>query len=185
MQIITGKYRGRKLLSPECARPTLQRVKVSLFSLLNPYIFDGCRVLDLFAGSGALGFEALSRGASQTVFVDESREAVKIIKTNLHGVDSKLYRIIQSDYLSALKELKGQTPFDIIFIDPPYKSRQLYSAIDIIARYDLLSDDGVIVVETETDLEVDLTHNAFSVAKDKTYGTARLTLLTKAPLEEN
>jgi len=179
MQIITGKYRGRKLKSPESARPTLQRVKTSLFSMLNPYIFEGCRVLDLFAGSGALGFEVLSRGANFTIFVDEDRSAVKTIKENLRGVDTALYTVIQSDYLSALRALKGVTPFDIIFIDPPYASKALYSAIDIIDRYDLLAGNGVIVVETDTSLNIDLTHNSYKIEKDKTYGTARLTFLVK------
>ena len=184
MQIITGKYRGRKLNCPSSARPTLQRVKTSLFSMLNPYIFEGCRVLDLFAGSGALGFEVLSRGAGFTTFVDEDKMAVKTIKDNLRGVDSKLFSVMQVDYLSALRSFKGHQPFDIIFIDPPYQSKVMYSAIDIIDRYNLLSDDGVIVVETETTLDIDLTDNAFVVAKDKTYGTARLTFLTKPSQED-
>lgn len=178
MQIITGKYRGRRLKSPESARPTLQRVKTSLFSMLNQYIFEDCKVLDLFAGSGALGFEVLSRGAGKTIFVDQNRQATRTIKENLHGVDPKLYSIMEMDYLSALKSLRGER-FDIIFIDPPYDNNALYSAIDIIARYDMLEADGVIVVETETNLNRDLTHNNFNVVKDKTYGTARLTFLEK------
>lgn len=179
MQVITGKIKGRRLKSPESARPTLQRVKVSLFSLLNPYFFEGCRVLDLFSGSGALGIEALSRGASKTIFVDENKVAVKIIRDNLHDVNPSLFEIIQADYLVALKQLKSGGPFDIIFIDPPYKNQILYSAIDIIERYGLISDNGVIVVETEADLGIDLTKNGFVVLKDKTYGTARITLLSK------
>ena len=185
MQIITGKFRGRKLKSPDSARPTLQRVKTSLFSMLNPYIFDGCHVLDLFAGSGALGFEVLSRGAGRTVFVDENKGAVKVIKDNLHGVDPKLYEVMNTDYLSALKKLQSGHKFDIIFIDPPYLRKVLYSAIDIIARYNLLADDGVIVVETDTALKINLTDNAYKIEKDKTYGTARLTFLVKDNLEEN
>lgn len=176
MQIITGKYRGRRLKSPESARPTLQRVKTSLFSMLNPYIFEDCKVLDLFAGSGALGFEVLSRGASKTIFVDQNKGAVRVIKDNLHGVDPKLYTILEADYLSALKMLRGEK-FDIIFIDPPYENNALYSAIDIISRYGMLNKDGVIVVETETNLCRDLKDNDFEVVKDKTYGTARLTFL--------
>lgn len=177
MQIITGKWRGRRLKSPDSARPTLQRVKVSLFSMLNPYIFDGARVLDLFAGSGALGFELISRGAGKVIFVDENRKAVQVIKENLKGVPDGLYEIWNSDYLEALKKLKGAIPFDVIFIDPPYKSQALYSAIDIIDRYELLSASGVIVVETENELDIDLSKNNFEVIKDRTYGTARITLL--------
>ena len=184
MQIITGKFRGRRLKSPDSARPTLQRVKTSLFSMLNPYIFEDCKVLDLFAGSGALGFEVLSRGASKTVFVDQNKGAVRTIKDNLHGVDPKLYRIIESDYLSALKMLRGEK-FDIIFIDPPYDNNALYSAIDIISRYDMLTSDGVIVVETETSLKRDFSNNNFDVVKDKTYGTARLTFLENKKAEDD
>ena len=176
MQIITGKFRGRRLKSPDSARPTLQRVKTSLFSILNPYIFEDCKVLDLFAGSGALGFEVLSRGASRTIFVDQDRGAVRTIKDNLHGVDPKLYSILETDYLSALKMLRGEK-FDIIFIDPPYDNNALYSAIDIISRYEMLNENGVIVVETETKHNRDFSHNDFEVVKDKTYGTARLTFL--------
>lgn len=185
MQIITGKYRGRRLKSPSSARPTLQRVKTSLFSMLNPYIFEGCRVLDLFAGSGALGFEVLSRGASKTIFVDADRGAVKTIKENLKGVDPRLYEIKETDYLSCLKTLRGGEAFDIIFIDPPYADKSLYSAIDIIDRYNLLSEEGVIVVETDAELNLDLTHNSFDLVKDKTYGTARLTFLEKNKANTN
>lgn len=184
MQVITGKYRSRRLKSPDSARPTLQRVKVSLFSLLNPYLYEGCMVLDLFAGSGALGIECLSRGAKKTIFVDSDKGAIKAIKDNLHDVDKSLFEIVELDYLSALKKLKDGKPFDIIFIDPPYKSQVLYSSIDIIDRYNLLKKDGVIVVETETDLNVDLTNNSFNIVKDKTYGTARITILSKSLQED-
>ncbi len=183
MQVITGKIRGRRLEAPDSARPTLQRVKVSLFSMLNPYKINEGRVLDLFAGSGALGIECLSRGASQTVFVDQNHQATKIMASNLHGVSRSLYKIIESDYLSALKSLRGGEPFDVIFIAPPYDSHMLYSAIDILYRYNLVAPNGVIVVETEADKKMDLTHNEFVIVKDRTYGTARLTLLELKPTD--
>ena len=171
MQIITGKYRGRRLKSPESARPTLQRVKTSLFSMLNPYIFDGCKVLDLFAGSGALGFETLSRGAAKTIFVDQDRGAVRTIKENLKGVDPKLYSIMEMDYLSALKSLRGEK-FDIIFMDPPYNKELEKEVLQFLSTSSLLKPDTKIIVEASTETSFDYVEEmGFEITKYKKYKT--------------
>lgn len=179
MQVITGKYRARKLKSPDSARPTLQRIKVSLFSMLQPYIFDGCRVLDLFAGSGALGIECISRGASFCAFVDQDKKACKCISDNLKNIESKYFKIMNLDYYAALKMLGGQEKFDIIFLDPPYADNTAISAAMVIDRYDLLSDDGIIVIETDSDKTISIDSPSFTIVKDKVYGLTRIIILQK------
>lgn len=178
MQVITGKYRGRKLKSPDSARPTLQRVKISLFSMLNGYEFENSRVLDLFAGSGALGIETLSRGARFVTFVDQDRGANKCIQENLRNIDKSYFRIINSDYLSALKSLRGGKPFNFVFLDPPYASGAAVSAAEILDRYDLIAENGVIVIETENE-EREITIKGFNLIKDRSYGTARILIFEK------
>ncbi len=139
MRIISGSMRGTKLytLEGENTRPTLDRVKEALFSKINMMLEDS-NVLDLFSGSGALGLEALSRGAKQAVLCDSSREAMKIIKQNVEKTktsDSTL--LLNYDYKRALENLRnGQ--FDIIFLDPPYKTNFAEDAIKIIYNMNLL-----------------------------------------------
>lgn len=179
MQVITGKYRGRKLKSPDSARPTLQRVKISLFSMLNGYEFEGARVLDLFAGSGALGIETLSRGASFVTFVDQDKGANKCISENLRNIDKTYYTLLNQDYLSALKSLRGEKPFNFVFLDPPYASGAAVSAAEIMDRYNLIADNGVVVVETESGGH-EITIKGFNLVKDRSYGTARILIFEKA-----
>lgn len=178
MQVITGKYRGRHLKSPDSARPTLQRVKISLFSMLGEYITSGQRVLDLFAGSGALGIEMLSRDAEFTVFVDQDKKATKCIQDNLRSIDKKYFKIINTDHLSAMRLLRGEKPFDIIFLDPPYASGAAVSCVEILDRYNLISDNGVVVIETQTGGN-EPAINGFELKKDRSYGTARIFIFEK------
>ena len=178
MQVITGKYRGRHLKSPDSARPTLQRVKISLFSMLGEYITSEQRVLDLFAGSGALGIEMLSREAGFVVFVDQDKKATKCILDNLRNIDKKQYKIINADHLSAMKMLRGEKPFDVVFLDPPYASNAAVSCVEILDRYDLIADNGVVVIETETGGAVP-TIKGFELKKDRSYGTARIFIFEK------
>lgn len=180
MNIISGKYKGRSLRSPDSARPTLARVKTSLFSMLNEYINEDCMCLDLFAGSGALGFEVLSRGAKFTYFIDSDKNAVRVIESNLRGVDKSLYAIYQADAVLALRNLSKQNKsFDIIFIDPPYASKLGAVCIDIILRLDLLNDDGVIVFETDDATRLQKIPSGCIIAKEKDYGTAKIIFLKR------
>ena len=180
MNIISGKYRGRVLKSPASARPTLARVKTSLFSIISDSISDECICLDLFAGSGALGFEVLSRGAKHTYFIDSDKQAIKIIEQNLKNVDRDLYSIFQADAVLALKNFSKQNKkFDLIFIDPPYASKLGDIAVDIIFRLDLLNDGGRIVFECGDDKHLHKLPKGCIIEKIKDYGTAKIYLLKR------
>ena len=152
MRVISGTARGKKLnsLAGLETRPTLDRVKEALFNILQFNIKEAS-VLDLFSGSGALAIEALSRGAKEAVACDNSNKAIKIIKENLEAtrlIDKA--EIINKDYIEALKKLnKESKKFDIIFLDPPYKTDYVIKSINDILEYKLLAEDGIIVVETD------------------------------------
>ena len=144
MRVITGTARGRRLRTPENydIRPTTDNVKESLFNIIQ-FDVEGRKVLDLFAGTGQLGIECLSRGADSVVFVDESREAVNIVKDNLKtcGLSAS---VLQMD---ALSYLRGCGKFDLIFVDPPYDSNLYEEVLKIINSVDILSDGGIIICE--------------------------------------
>ncbi len=148
MRVVAGKYRGKNLLSPkdESVRPTTTRIKETLFNILQSEV-PSAKVLDLFAGSGALGIECLSRGADEVIFNDKSRDSIALINQNLRGIEGK-FSVTCRDFMAAL--LSAQTSgkrFDIIFLDPPYASDLAERAIDAIIAMDLLGEDGVIVFE--------------------------------------
>lgn len=149
LRIISGKARGTILYSLKGGntRPTLDRVKESLFNIIQVNVLEA-RVLDLFAGSGALGLEAISRGAKQVTFCDKSREAIQIIKKNVKKTHFEKYsEIMQADYLECIGQLKGL--YDVIFIDPPYKNNIAVNSIEKILQRNLLSESGIIVLETD------------------------------------
>lgn len=146
MRVISGRYRGKKLTAPEgeVFRPTLDRVKETLFNILQFRIMNA-KVLDLFAGSGALGIECLSRGADEVIFADNNRESIDSVKKNTADIDG-LYRILECDYKVALNRLSGKR-FDIIFVDPPYGSGLYENALRMIGENEFLSQDGVAICE--------------------------------------
>ena len=149
MRIISGLARGTKLytLEGENTRPTLDRVKEPLFSIIQNYIKDA-NVLDLFAGSGALGLEALSRGAKKAILCDKSYEAIDIIKKNINKTHfEEKTKVMCMDYKKCLLTINEK--FDLIFIDPPYKIDIAVNSVEIIINNNLLSQDGIIVIETD------------------------------------
>ncbi len=147
MRVITGSARGRRLKELEGmeTRPTTDRVKEGLFNILQ-FDIEGRRVLDLFAGTGQLGIECLSRGAVSAVFVDRRADAVRLIRENLKTTElTERARVIPGDSLEVLKGLREK--FDLIFLDPPYEAGLLEPSLAHIARFDILAPHGIIVAE--------------------------------------
>lgn len=152
MRVISGKARGTKLNSIESmtTRPTLDRVKESLFNILQENI-NGKEILDLFAGSGALGIEALSRNAKNVVFCDNNKQAIQMIRTNLEKtrlIDKA--EIINMDYKKCIELLNTKgNKFDLIFLDPPYKDDIGIDAVKLIIKNNIINNKGIIVIETD------------------------------------
>jgi len=180
MRIISGLARGTKLytLEGENTRPTLDRVKEPLFSIIQNYIKDSV-VLDLFAGSGALGLEALSRGAKKAVLCDKSYEAIEIIKKNINKTHfEEKTKVLCMDYKKCLSSVADK--FDIIFIDPPYKLDIAVNSVEIILDNNLLSPDGIIIIETdEEEREIQKIKNLsnIEIINLRTYGRVKLIFL--------
>ena len=152
MRVISGKARGTKLntIESNLTRPTLDRVKESLFNIMQNKIEDSI-VLDLFAGSGAIAIEFLSRGAKHAYLCDKSKDACKIINQNLEKTKlTNNSTVLNKDYKECLYELKNiNKKFDIVFLDPPYEANLSIDAIKIIKDLDLLNEQGNIIIETD------------------------------------
>lgn len=148
MRVVAGKYRGKNLASPkdDRVRPTTTRIKETLFNVLQGYSRDAV-VLDLFAGSGALGIECISRGAKEVVFVDNNKDSIELVRKNLQGIDGN-FKVVNSDFSGVLRNayVTGKK-FDMIFVDPPYASGLGELALGLIFDLDLLADGGVVVFE--------------------------------------
>ena len=179
MRVITGKARGVQLKTPEGmdTRPTTDRVKEALFSIIN-FDIPGARVLDLFGGTGQLGIEALSRGAKSAVFVDAREESCRLIRENLKRTrleqDAK---VVRSDYMAYLGRTKEQ--FDIILLDPPYAEVFLENALKRITEIDILHSGGIIVAERPLGKELPWEFDGFERSRDYKYGKILLTIYRK------
>ena len=175
MRIVAGKFKGKTLIENKFnhIRPTTDKVKQAIFTKLQ-FEISGSRVLDLFCGPGALGIEAISRGASEVIFVDVNEKSVNLTKKNLSSIKSAA-KVFKCDAEHALDILKGG--FDLIFLDPPYKSGLYEKTLQKIYQKDLLNDDGTIVCEHSKDDTFDYT--PFSVYDEKNYGTITVTYLCK------
>ena len=179
MRVITGKARGVQLKTPEgmLTRPTADRVKEALFSIIN-FDIPGAAVLDLFGGTGQLGIEALSRGANSAVFVDQREDACKIIRENLRRTKLESQgRVVRSDYLDYLR--RSREKFDIILLDPPYAEVFLENALKCITEIDILKTDGIIVAERPVEKELPFEFEGFTRSKDYKYGKTLLTIYRK------
>ena len=182
MRVISGTARGTKLNSIEelSTRPTLDRVKESLFNIISPRIQDSV-VLDLFAGSGAIGIEFLSRGCMTAYLCDNSNKAINMIRQNLERTrlqDNAI--VINKDYRKCLQDIANKNvKFDIIFIDPPYKDDIAVDSVQEILSLNLLKKDGIIIIETdEKDREIDnLKKLDIQVYDIRKYGRANLIFL--------
>lgn len=179
MRVITGKARGVQLKTPEGmhTRPTADRVKEALFSIIN-FDIPGAKVLDLFGGTGQLGIEALSRGAKNAVFIDAREDACKIIRENLKRTKLETQaKVVRSDYMDYLRHCKEQ--FDIVLLDPPYAEVFLENALKCITEIDILQTGGIIITERPLEKELPFEFEGFTRSKDYKYGKTLLTLYRK------
>ncbi|MFI3307599.1 MAG: 16S rRNA (guanine(966)-N(2))-methyltransferase RsmD [Mycoplasmatota bacterium] len=169
MRVITGKYKGLKLDGYDIVgtRPTQDRVKESLFAMIQNKVKNS-KCLDLFAGSGSLGIEAISMGASSATFVDINFKAISVLKNNTKRIEEELL-FFNSDYKNFLKTTNEQ--FDIIFLDPPYHLLLINDCIDLIKKNNLLKRDGIIVCEYEEEV---INYDSF---KEKKYGKTYIKII--------
>lgn len=176
MRVITGTCRGRRLLEPTGSdvRPTTDQVKEALFNIIQ-FDIEGRRVLDLFAGTGQLGIEALSRGARECVFVDASRESVRLVKENLKRCDLTA-SVLNTD---ALSYLRSREKFDLIFLDPPYGTGKDAEAILAVKEFDNLSIGGIMVCESRPETVLPCLPEEYGTMRTYRYGKIKLTLITR------
>ena len=176
MRVITGSARGRKLMEPkdQSVRPTTDMVKEAIFSIVQ-FDVPGRRVLDLFAGTGQLGIEALSRGARECVFVDNSAASLALVRKNLEicgfsGV------VVRSD---ALAFLRRAGKFDLVFVDPPYHGGLYEDVLNGLFSFDILNDGGIILVESMRNESMPEAVPPYTRGRSYTYGKISLTLYTR------
>ncbi len=176
MRVITGSARGRRLNEPKNMdiRPTTDKVKESIFNIVQ-FDIEGRKVLDLFAGTGQLGIEALSRGARSVTFVDESNEAIKIVRSNLEhcGLTGE---VVREDAVSFLGHC-GK--YDVIFLDPPYKSGLMEAVLRKIIQFDILSEGGIIICETDSETDIIPMNEPYFAGRVYKYGKVKLTVCGK------
>lgn len=181
MRIIGGKYRSRVLAEfpGEDVRPTSDRVRESLFNILSLKIY-GARVLDLFCGSGALGLESLSRGAKEVFFNDRSKDSLTILKKNLEvlkiPVNGEEAKVCNYDFNVCLEQARGQ--FDLIFLDPPYRFDYGAQALQVIAKKNLLSEQGIVVNERDVPFVGEM--EGLEKYDERKYGKTYLTFFRRA-----
>lgn len=179
MRIITGTARGIKLntLDGEATRPTAERIKEAVFSKLQ-FDIEGRRILDLFSGSGQLALEALSRGAAEAVLIDNSADAIKIIRENAAKTKLEdMCRIYRSDALDFIKRNKGER-FDIIFLDPPYSSQIYLPILNGLLEYEMLKPTSIIVCESDREIFDDTLQKKYEIIKTNKYGRTIITIAT-------
>ncbi|MBR0276840.1 MAG: 16S rRNA (guanine(966)-N(2))-methyltransferase RsmD [Clostridia bacterium] len=179
MRVISGKARGTNLFSLEGnhTRPTSDKVKEAMFSIINFYLYDSM-VLDLFAGSGALGIEALSRGAKKCFFVENNLSAGAIVKKNIEKTRFSDFSVVKTmDFKTFLNETNEK--FDVILLDPPYNKKMCDKALKIISDRGLLREDGIIVCETEIGEKIE---SDYILKKEYKYGKTKLSLFFKGDL---
>ena len=176
MRVISGSARGRRLkeLPGLDTRPTTDKVKESLFNIIQ-FDIEGRRVLDLFGGTGQLGIEALSRGAAHCTFVDMSRAAATVMRENLKSVGFEDRGVIhQGDALAFLSSCREK--FDVILLDPPYQSELLGNCLQIITKFDILAEHGIMVCESAVDAQLPQPEPPYEQGRDYRYGKIKLTV---------
>lgn len=178
MRIVAGDYGGRRLKAVPGmkTRPTTDKVKEAMFNIIGPY-FDGGKVLDLFAGSGGLSIEAVSRGAEKATLVDRQYQAIKTIKENIAVTkEAERFEVLKGDANKMLLKLaKDKRTFDYIFLDPPYKEQQIIELMQKLSDLALLNDDALIICETDQQAKLPAEVPNFAFIKQADYGITELT----------
>lgn len=182
MRVIAGKARSLRLKTIEGmdTRPTTDRIKETLFNMLQPYLAD-CRFLDLFAGSGGIGIEALSRGADSCVFVEQQKKAVDCIRENLRftRLDQQAV-VMMTDAVSAVHRLDGGKPFHCIFMDPPYNKKLELDVLEVLAGTTLVDQDTLIIIEASLETTWESVEElGYEIVKEKRYKTNQHLFLKK------
>lgn len=184
MRVITGTARGRRLkeLSGLETRPTTDRVKEGLFNIIQ-FDIEGRQVLDLFAGTGQLGIEALSRGAASAVFVDQRRDAAQLVRENLRltGLEGSA-QVVKGESLGYLERCGKR--FDLIFLDPPYGVGLLEKAVEAVTRFDILRPHGIMVCESYVDTVLPETAPPYRLHRTYRYGRIKLTVYRREGEEQ-
>ncbi|MBM7635448.1 16S rRNA (guanine(966)-N(2))-methyltransferase RsmD [Streptococcus saliviloxodontae] len=179
MRIVSGEFGGRplKTLEGKTTRPTSDKVRGAMFNMIGPY-FDGGRVLDLFAGSGGLSIEAVSRGMDEAVLVEKDRRAQAIIQENIEMTKSeKQFSLLKMEAERAIGQLTGT--FDLIFLDPPYAKEQIVANIEALDEANLLGEDVMIVCETDKSVILPEEIASVGIWKEKTYGISKVTVYVR------
>ncbi|MER2109897.1 16S rRNA (guanine(966)-N(2))-methyltransferase RsmD [Desemzia incerta] len=187
MRVITGEYGGRRLkaVPGESTRPTTDKIKESLFNMIGPY-FDGGNCLDLFAGSGGLAIEAVSRGMDKAVLIDKAPAAIKVIQENIAVTkEEEKFKVIRGDAARVIKNLKSeQQVFDLVFLDPPYAKQQIVSQIEALLDNNMLSPEALIVCEVDKKVDLPETIKQAQVYKSAEYGITKIMIYELVSQEE-
>ena len=179
MKIVSGIYGGRplKTLEGKTTRPTSDKVRGAIFNMIGPY-FEGGRVLDLYAGSGGLSIEAVSRGMSSAVLVERDRKAQTIVAENIQMTkEIGKFQLLKMDAERALERVSGE--FDLVFLDPPYTKEQIVADIEKMAERELFSEDVMVVCETVKAVELPEEIACLGIWKEKIYGISKVTVYVR------
>lgn len=179
MRVVAGKYGGRplKTLAGKTTRPTTDKVKGAIFNMIGPY-FDGGRVLDLYAGSGSLAIEAISRGMASAILVEKDRRAQAIINQNIKMTrEEERFELLKMEANQSLERITGH--FDLVLLDPPYAKEQIVTDIEKMAERELLSNDVLIVCETDKSVDLPKEIAGLGIWKQKIYGISKVTVYVK------
>lgn len=183
MRIITGAARGRKLIAPpgEHTRPTTDWVKESVFNIVQ-FDIEGRKVLDIFAGSGQMGLEAISRGAASCVFVENDRAAVRAIRENVGtlGFEAQC-TVLEQDYKAFIKNVS--TKFELVFLDPPYGDGHIVKTLQLFSSFDIIAVGGIIVCEGMKEEKLPAEVGTLSRTGEKLYGNTKISVYTR--MEDN
>lgn len=178
MRIISGEYGGRvlKAVPGSATRPTTDKIKEAIFNLIGPY-FDGGRSLDLYAGSGGLSIEGVSRGIDQAILVDRQFAAIKTIQANVEVTkETDKFTIIKSSAEQAIQRLIGEQPFDLLYFDPPYAKQTIQNDVEKLTSANLIANDALLMAETDQEAQLPDKIGNFQLWKQREYGITVITI---------